>query len=485
MDLYFSQVFGVEPRVLEGYGAFDINLASDLPLFVDPFLLFNSTKPEYRALHDGMLRYLRFLRDKTQSGPLTGALVSSLFRFKEVKQNWLGFCVLGNEGHALGPRFAAELHANLSAVFSDFGTEKVTLGSHLEKLTLLSDGVGRDGISDLTTNLIKQYLCEYTQGFAAEHLPTAQLAAFSVPKVRFNYDTESWQPMMFTLPVHRGDFVLLTPSDILTRDETWISNSDLIQRFYQLPPALPDEELRAQVNNYFATRLPTKPTAEDFGRAVRETVRQYPTLLDYYIRTKEDSGDQATGVSRERVQDTREVFVDQLKRLFADLEQKTDFYDRGWSSYNAAMDRVLAFKHYVEDQDGYRLINRKGVPFAQEAEVHLYFGLIWFGTAFDVSHESNAGRGPVDFKVSLGSRDKALVEFKLASNTKLKRNLEKQLAIYERANDTEKSIKVVICYTAADQARVEKILKELGIAGHSSIVIIDARSDNKPSASTA
>lgn len=51
MELFFSQRFGVEPSVLEEYGAFDISVASDLPLFIDPFLLFNSPKSEYQALH--------------------------------------------------------------------------------------------------------------------------------------------------------------------------------------------------------------------------------------------------------------------------------------------------------------------------------------------------------------------------------------------------------------------------------------------------
>ena len=30
IELYFSQHFGVSPKVLEDYGAFDISLASDL-----------------------------------------------------------------------------------------------------------------------------------------------------------------------------------------------------------------------------------------------------------------------------------------------------------------------------------------------------------------------------------------------------------------------------------------------------------------------
>jgi hypothetical protein len=149
------------------------------------------------------------------------------------------------------------------------------------------------------------------------------------------------------------------------------------------------------------------------------------------------------------------------------------------------LERVHAFKHYVEHQDGYKLINRAGRPFAQESEVHIYFGLMWFGSVFDVNREPNNGRGPVDFKVSFGAGDKALIEFKLASNTQLERNLKNQVAIYEKANRTRQSVKVIICYTAADQRKVARILRKLRLSEEASIVVIDARSDNKPSASKA
>lgn len=42
--VYFSDRFRVSPYVLDRYGAFDISVVSDLPLFIDPFLLFNSQK---------------------------------------------------------------------------------------------------------------------------------------------------------------------------------------------------------------------------------------------------------------------------------------------------------------------------------------------------------------------------------------------------------------------------------------------------------
>jgi hypothetical protein len=132
-DLYFSEHFGVDPALLEQYGAFDVSIVSDLPLFIDPFLLFNSDKPEYQALHEQILKYLYFLRDKAVPD-LDPGLIKSWYRFKEVKQNWLGFTVLGNGGSGLGGKFATSLHESLGSILTNFGSEQITESAHLEKL---------------------------------------------------------------------------------------------------------------------------------------------------------------------------------------------------------------------------------------------------------------------------------------------------------------------------------------------------------------
>ena len=47
LKIYFSDFFDVDEDIIESYGAVNISLINDMPLFVDPFLLFNSEKPEY------------------------------------------------------------------------------------------------------------------------------------------------------------------------------------------------------------------------------------------------------------------------------------------------------------------------------------------------------------------------------------------------------------------------------------------------------
>ena len=179
--IYFSDFFEVDPVVLEGYGAFNVSLINDLPLFIDPFLLFDSEDKRYRDLHESIINYVKFLRDASAvDQPMARGLMDHWFRFPEVKQNWLGFSRNGNAGSGLGNQFATALQRNLHVVFKDFGAETITKGSHLEKLCLLGNGVGRDHLSDFTTNLIKKFLLEYTQEFAAAQVERSKRKVFNI-----------------------------------------------------------------------------------------------------------------------------------------------------------------------------------------------------------------------------------------------------------------------------------------------------------------
>ena len=485
MDLYFSNHFDVDPVLLKEYGALDISVVSDLPLFVDPFLLFNSENETYQELHGEILHYLRFLRDQAGGNGLDPAVIDDLYCFEEVKQNWFGFTLLGNGGHGLGTDFAHALHEALGNIVSDFGKETITEDSHLEKLCLIKPGVGKDSISDFTTNLIKGYLCDYTETFAREHLADDRCDEFNVDRANFNYETETWAAKTHWLPRLEDDYVLLTPMDILRREDTWINHGDMVARFAVLPDTVPNEQLRAQINRYFGEKLGKDPNAKQTREAAAATIRRFPELIDRYIRLKEEDGDRAESISSQEVGDTEQILIEQVQAAINDLQERTEFYDKPWSSYDECLDRVKYFKAYIEDNDGYKVLNRKGQPFMSETEVHLVFGLVWCNTEFDINREPNNGRGPVDFKASYGTGDKSLIEFKLGSNKQLKRNLERQIEIYKAANRTPDAVKAIVYYTAQDEARVLKILKDLGIEGEETIVLIDARSDNKPSASKA
>ena len=430
-----------------------------------------------------------FLRDKAQGSPINDALLRGWYCFPEVKQTWLGFSIQGNQGSGLGIDFAKALHGNLHRLFADFGTEKVTRGSHIEKLCLICDGVGRDNISDFVTNLIKDFLCTYTEQFTINHIKSNQRNIVGIQNAIFNYETEVWEPKRYIPPWTGSDFVILSPKELLTRDENWINRPDLLRRFDDIPPAIPDAQLREQISNYFnkvLVRHPGRePSQKEYADAARRAISQFPELIDYYIRLKEDRGDGAVSLASERVRITEGLLIVQLRQLQKLLQSTSGFYSINGNTYEEAHERVAYLKDVIENKGGHRLFYQAGQPIQREQDLQIAYRLVWFGSPSDVSTEVNDGRGPADFKISRGANDKTIVEMKLAENTHLRQNLERQVPIYQAASGARQGIKVILFFTAEEEERIATILNDLKLTGHKDVVLIDARADNKPSGSKA
>jgi len=490
MDIYFSDYFKIKPEVLEKYGAFNISLVSDLPLFIDPFLLFNSKKTEYQELHSQIIEYLKFLKQKSTTGEISKGALESWYKFSEVEQNWLGFSKGGNKGSGLGMDFASALNGNLHKIFKKFGEEEITKGSHLEKLCLIKEGVGKDSISDFATNLIKEFLLNYTEEFAKKHINNSLTHTFRVQRVKFNTETETWEEKEFVLPKFKDDYVLLTPKELLTKDDTWINKTDLIEDFDRIPNAISNEQLRFQVNNYLQSKLTNEPdkepTKKEKGAAIFATLQKFPELIDFFIKYKEENGDLAESISNQKIIFSEQVYITNVQNFVKGLK-KTGFYvSPPTTSFEEARKKIEILKKFVENKDGYRLFyDKEGNVITNESDLQLLFMLACSESIFDINREPNNGRGPVDFTVSFGKKDKTLVEFKLAGNKQLKRNLQKQVEIYQEANETDMAFKVIIYFTSNEEDRANRILKEIGLENQQNIILIDGRKDNKPSASKA
>ncbi len=385
----------------------------------------------------------------------------------------------------MGPDFARALNRNLNTFFTNFGQERVTEGSHLEKLTLVESKVGRDNISDFTTNLIKNYLLEYTQTFAQWHIRPEFRHRVAIEKVRFNYVTEVWESKTFDLPWDGEDYILLTPKDLLTKDENWINRKGLIDNYDDVVTSVPNEQLRAQINNYLSSRLPEDFTPREEREARLDTIWKFPELIEYYIRYKEDHGEEAKAYSDLKVTESEQLYIEQVRGFVEEFLAATGFYDQAGNTYEEARARIMYLKDVIENKGGHRLFYANGKPIRRESDLQILFRLTWFATPSDVSREVNDGRGPVDFKISRGSIDKSLVEFKLASNTKLQRNLEKQVEIYKAASDAPSALKVILFFTDKERAKVLGILRELGLENNQDIVLIDGCAENKISSSKA
>ena len=490
--VFFSDIFAIDPVVLKQYGALDISVVNDLPLFIDPFLLFGSDKKEYQQLHKNILDYVSFLRSKSHS--VNAGELSAWFMFPEVKQNWLGYSKVGNDGRGLGRDFANNFSKSLNLIFSE-ESENISAERHIEKVGLFQTGIGRDNISDFTTNLILEYLLEYTQHFALKYLNESQRRQIKIGKVRFDYHLERWSPKTFIVPFFDGDYILLTPRDILTKDDTWINRADLNDSYEDTINIIDNSRLRAEINNYFSKSLPPprftkknvakKRTKKERNEAIAKVLGKYPQILDFYIKLKEIRKRSAKATSVTNVTEIEKVFVEAVTSLLGILAENTDFFasKSAGDSFTASLKRITFLKQVIENNDGYKIFYHKGEPIKREADLQVIFRLTWFSTKYDVNSEVNNGRGPVDYKVSKGSKDSTLVEFKLASNSQIEQNLENQVKVYSQANSTRKTIKVILYFDSIELQKVQNILSRLKIENDESIVLINAGRTGKESAS--
>jgi hypothetical protein len=478
--IYFADYYQVNESDIEKYGAFNISLINDLPLFIDPFLIFGSKKPEYQKLHIDILKYLKFLKDKASIGLPGLSQLKSWYSFHEVKQHWLGFSKFGNSGSGLSLKFARSFSSNLKIIFDDLGKERITISSHLEKACLFEIGVGKDNISDFTCNLIKEYLLNFTQIFAVKHISPNLLKKINVDKVYFDYELERWMPKEYILPIYGDNYVMLTPKDILTKDDNWINSNDLRGNFRSICNSIENDQLRFEISNYFSKHLPALKENERYSqkeltKAIVATIQEYPIIINYYIRLKEENIEGAKNISQQKVSEVQTIFVQNVQQLVDNLYKNTEFYNfSAIGSYFEAYKRVEYLKKVIEENDGYRLFYYKGEPIKREEYLQIIYRLTWYATSFDVNREVNNGRGPVDYTISKGSKNKTLVEFKLASNPKLKQNLANQVKIYEKANSTDSSIKVVLYFNQNELTKVYQILKELKLDQDRNIILIDA-----------
>ena len=499
--MFFTEKFQVSSEILKSYGAVDISLICDVLLFVDPMLIFNSDNERYTELHNNIIHYFYFLYTKATQG-LTPKEIDAWFNFSEVPNNWLGYSLCGNKGLALGKKYANFLYDNIAFAID---THSISKSTHIEKVMLLYEGSGKDKISDLTVNLIKGFLCEYTETFALKHIKKEFLEKFPVDKAYFNYDTESFISKEFTLPYiynedNKKEYVLLTPYDILREDEPAINKKDFLNSYDRIRTVIENVSLRAYVNNYIGLavrryeenqRKNKRPIKEKSiekveKQAFEEVVKEHPELYDYYIKLRETDTDEIRLQCLDELNTQLNKLFVASKNMIALFESKNYQRNEMLTAREEAKQRIKFFKHIIEDCDGYKNLYVKGVQIAQENDLQRLFRFVWYGTTYKVDAESNNGRGQTDFIISKGQANQNIVEFKLASNSRLA-HVFTQVKIYEAANCADGSLIVIFYFSEEEQVYAEQVIKDAGYEEmiDDAIFLIDCRNDNKISASKA
>lgn len=429
MPTRISKALGVSHAALIAEGAFDGFIDVDSLLYVDPHLLARTRCPELAGAvkrFEGHFRdVLRLLRASKSPADVAAREAARRLQFPELSNTGLGYSKGGVSGRAIGSQTAKKL-AGLAKQIVDLGIEDPELFS---LLGLLQEGVGPDLISDMTVSIIAPDLYAFSARVATK-LGTRTVTV-GLGNDRFRLPaTEGGRPLV------------LVPADLLRKlpvAHSW-DDVDMV--------ASKNAALRRRVNDKIGDTWKRATGRSVKKKELRDAVLRHPELLRDML--EQYRAKKATGYDFSTDPEGVQVWYEVAEELSATLPLDLSSFKsaRPQDLFGAVMAICNRFKEAVEaNRLGRILYNDDGSP-RKERTAQLFFfalaSLYCDANDIDISPEADAGAGPVDFKFSRGARAKVTVEVKLSSNRNLVHGFEEQLPAYNRAENTDMSILLVV-----------------------------------------
>lgn len=188
----------------------DVNTERDTPVYVDPFAMEIRNDIWAAQASECIRNFFREVLDAIRDGDDERArgLMSHL---NEPGETYLGVSKTEPQGRGVG-RIQS---ASLIRAIANSKAYKSGLLTDLSEMALYVDGVDRDKISDLTTNIIRRLLVEYTQQQCVLHHVQTALYRDSPPM--WDVTMRNWVAARVELPFIDKQPVMLVPKYIKRR----------------------------------------------------------------------------------------------------------------------------------------------------------------------------------------------------------------------------------------------------------------------------
>ena len=450
MQVLFSKEFGIDSKSLERAGVFDALIDGDSKFFINLKLLQSTTVPEFVGAYDKINEHFRKIGLLLQNATVGDRLYKKafeLFYFPEVNGINLGFSS-GNHGAGFGKDLRLQIIKDAYEIIRGGSTQPEIF--HL--VGLFEDNVGPDRISDMIARLVFPNIIEYTKRIYKE---------FSINQE--NYPHHRFENGIVMNPYKRNTGILLLPIEIL--NELPIARCwDDIERVCR-----ENEAIKREINEVVAAEWYKISTAERKAY-LKKYIFQNPAGLARVIESYRNSIVEKCDFTADV-----EYLVGCLK---SDYKALTD----SSSTSMEATTRILSeYKNWVENNKGSFVINESNSRHMEkivQKTIHAVALMYCKEHNWDISPESDSGRGPVDFKISRGT-DKTVVEIKLTSNQQCVHGLEVQIEQYALAEGTNNKVFVLVD-TGIGSFRIEDVYKKhkdmVERGEHpADIVVIDAK----------
>lgn len=320
----FSKTFGIQKTQAE-LDFVDVSLNKDNELFVDPFALSQRRDRWSLECHSTLVAYFQLVIDRIRANREDTAR-ELLQHLQEPNETRLGLSAKRPQGAGIGA-FQAE---KIFEALSDSAAVRTGFLSSLEECELMIDGIGRDKISDLTTNVIRGHLAQYTKDqcelLGVPTQPTGLAPWFDIGQM-------GWSNDYVELPIWHGRPILLVPKAIVRFDPAYEH-----RRYYWhfVLPFLQAEHINAgtalvQTLKNGRRRVTKKdlvaeyPLTKDF---LYKFSRQHPDVLKEYRESLEqlEQSDRIIEVDSDDESTLAEILAEALQSIAPGGETASEYH---------------------------------------------------------------------------------------------------------------------------------------------------------------
>lgn len=454
---------------------FDPILNRDTKLFIDPFLIFQLKHEDFKEAHQKVVNFFNhtfelIAKSSGNSQSIHYQKALNILLFPEARELCLGYASDSTMGAGSGYGFSKVIAGAIWASIK----AGITHIDHFEELSIFNEGIGADRISDMTANLIRDDFIAYTKKICTRH--QVPLVRKQTRNAYYDFETNTWISGAVDLPINpfTNRHVFLVPTSFI-RPLPMINPDD----FWDYVCSRENEILRSNFSYHLKSKVNKKQ--------IVELARANLQVVERYVEFREQR--QANPYNLEHDPDSYYQWYKRGKEYANSHALEYTPPTTQEELYALVKVIVNKFKHYVEMVRGYEVLWAEGRPRAESVSQRVFAGIAlpYCEIAdIDISKETNLGAGPVDFKLSRGLSKRALIEVKLANNSKFWNGLSQQLPEYLHTEQITDGIFLVVAYSQRDVRRystIQKMVNEVNQANSVNIETMMINAMYRPSAS--
>ncbi|WP_139140316.1 hypothetical protein [Variovorax boronicumulans] len=472
MIFSFSDHFQVDAGAIEAAGALDPILGIDTRLFLDPRLLHSTETPELAGSSEKVRAHfeavLKLVLRTQKNDDVFWRRADRMLTFPEVRGLCIGYSSGSTAGRGMGPQKRARLLETTMRIVQA-GVEDSDM---FELAGIFEGGIGPDLISDMIAKIIMEDLIAFTQRVCSD---------LGVPMEPLRVSPQHPLEDLPRNPVSAQP-IILVPMDVLSQlpiadsflDIGWVASFN--------------DQLREELNKVLGSDWRDLSTG-DKKHGLREAFVASPdglrAVLSKYRELdaepydfKDDPAGEVSWYPAAKAAVANNALALKL-RPGATVDEV----------YEVVQTICEHYAFLLGERQLCKLLYNKDGSLKHESAAQLLF--VGIASAYceanglDLSPESDAGRGPVDFKISSGFNGIVLVEVKFTSNSQLIHGFEKQLPIYMQAEKATKGVYLVIDVGRISDDRMNTFRKIVATASPHAPRVMYADGIPRPSASKA